>query len=113
MFQYRKHPHLYEINTWAWLEDLSRRSGQRITLANVPDSQWDALAAFGFDFIWLMGVWERSPASRRFFYGDAAAFNGFQHALPGATLDDVAGSPYSIHNYRPDPRIGNWAALDT
>lgn len=112
MLRSRKHPHLYEINTWAWLEDLSRRAGQRIDLAGVPDSEWNALAAAGFDFVWLMGVWERSPASRRLFYGDAVSLASFQRALPGFTIDDVVGSPYSINDYRPDPRIGDWAALD-
>jgi len=40
----RNHPHLYEINTWAWLYDLSRRLRRNISLRDVPDSEWDALA---------------------------------------------------------------------
>ena len=28
----------------------------------MPGSEWDAIAALGFDAVWLMGVWERSPA---------------------------------------------------
>ena len=64
-FPLRAHPHLYEINTWAWLEQLSARLGRTVKLADVPDAEWDALAQMGFDIIWLMGVWQRSPASRR------------------------------------------------
>jgi hypothetical protein len=112
MPRYRKHPHLYEINTWTWLEELSRRAGHRISLASVPESEWDALAAAGFDFIWLMGVWERSPASRRLFAGDPIWLAQCQRVLPGCSNDDVVGSPYAIRAYRPDPRIGDWAALD-
>jgi len=112
MNKLRPHPHLYEINTWAWLEDLSQRAGRRVSLADVPDSEWNRLAGLGFDLIWLMGVWERSPESRREFRGDASSFANFQKALPSATLDDVVGSPYSIRRYQPDPRIGDWAALD-
>jgi hypothetical protein len=59
-FTLRPHPHLYEINTWSWLEKLGARLGRTITLAEVPDSEWDALARLGFDAIWLMGVWKRS-----------------------------------------------------
>jgi hypothetical protein len=112
MNKLRPHPHLYEINTWAWLEELSQRAGRHVSLVDVPDSEWNRLAGLGFDLIWLMGVWERSPESRREFRGDAASFANFQKALPGATLDDVVGSPYSIRRYQPDPRIGDWAALD-
>ena len=112
MNKLRLHPHLYEINTWAWLDELSERAGRRITLAEVPDVEWNRLAGLGFDLIWLMGVWERSPESRREFRGDAASFASFKQALPDATMDDVVGSPYSIRRYQPDPRIGDWTSLD-
>jgi Alpha amylase, catalytic domain len=112
MNKLRSHPHLYEISTWAWLDELSGRAGRHVTLAEVPDVEWNRLAGLGFDLIWLMGVWERSPESRREFRGDAASFATFKKALPGATMDDVVGSPYSIHRYQPDPRIGDWASLD-
>ena len=56
------HPFIYEINTWVWLDELSRREGTPIDLAGVPGHEWDAIAALGFDAVWLMGVWERSPA---------------------------------------------------
>ena len=39
----RRHPHLYEINTWPWLARLSRRSGRQVTLASVPAAEWDAI----------------------------------------------------------------------
>ena len=43
----RPHPHLYEINTWAWLEQLSARLGRAVKLVDVPDAEWDALARMG------------------------------------------------------------------
>ena len=61
----RAHPHLYEINTWTWLEKLSARLGRPVGLAELPDSEWDSIARLGFDIVWLMGVWRRSPESRR------------------------------------------------
>ena len=61
----RPHPHLYEINTWVWLEQLSAKLGRAIKLGDVPDAEWDAIAKHGFDVVWLMGVWQRSPESRR------------------------------------------------
>src|SRR4051794_6663112 len=55
-----RHPFIYEINTWVWLDELSARQGKELGLAGVPASEWDAIAALGFDAVWLMGVWERS-----------------------------------------------------
>lgn len=108
----RTHPHLYEINTWAWLEDLSAKYSRRVTLRDVPGAEWDQIACLGFDFVWLMGVWERSPLGRRFFQLDSSSFPGFDQALPGWKLSQVVGSPYSVRQYQPDPRIGSWADLD-
>ena len=62
MARWPKHPSLYEINTWVWLGEQSRKAGRTLTLATVPEREWEAIASLGFDAVWLMGVWERSPA---------------------------------------------------
>lgn len=111
-FSLRKHPHLYEINTWAWLEQLSDRLGRRIALAEVPDGEWAAVARLGFDAVWLMGVWQRSPESRRVALEDPANFAAYDAALPGWKPGDIIGSPYAVAQYVPDPRIGTWESLD-
>ncbi len=111
-FFLRSNPVLYEINTWAWLAELSDRAGKLITLADVPDSKWDQLATLGFDAIWLMGVWKRSAESRRLNLVNPANKSQFDQALPGWKPDDVVGSPYSVADYVPDPRIGTWTSLD-
>jgi hypothetical protein len=108
----RPHPHLYEINTWSWLEQLSARLGRTITLAGVPVAEWDALAQLGFDVIWLMGVWQRSPESRRINLENPANVAAWDLALPGWKPADIVASPYAVAQYQPDPRIGDWAALD-
>ncbi|MDE3109148.1 MAG: alpha-amylase, partial [Acidobacteriota bacterium] len=108
----RPNPHLYEINTWAWLESLSARAHGAIRLGDVRDSEWDALANRGFDIIWLMGVWQRSPESRRSALADPNNSPYYARALPGWTEEDVIASPYSVAAYVPDPRIGKWGDLD-
>jgi hypothetical protein len=94
------------------LEQLSARHGGRLRLAEVPDEEWDSLAALGFDFVYLMGVWRRSVTGRRIFRTSSANFGEFDRALPGWEVADVVGSPYSIKEYRPDPRIGTLGDLD-
>lgn len=109
---YRAHPHLYEINTWVWLEQLSAKYGRRLRLKEVPDGEWDSLSTLGFDFIYLMGVWRRSVVGRRIFRTNPRSFPEFDGALPGWKMADVVGSPYSIQDYSPDPRIGTFEDLD-
>jgi hypothetical protein len=58
-----KHPVIYEINAWVWLSELSRKNQRTVNLATVPEQEWDALASYGFDAVWFMGVWERSQLS--------------------------------------------------
>ena len=58
-----EHPFIYEINTWVWLGELGAPDGrERRPRRACPAEEWDAIAALGFDAVWLMGVWERSPA---------------------------------------------------
>ena len=108
----RPHPHIYEINTWVWLEQLSAKLGRAIKLGDVPDAEWDAIARLGFDVVWLMGVWLRSGESRRITLDDPANFEHFDRALPNWTPEDVIGSPYAVAGYVPDPRIGAWEDLN-
>lgn len=108
----RSHPHLYQINTWAWLDELSRTADRTVTLHDVPDREWDRLKDLGFDLIYLLGVWNHSKAGRHIFRTDPHAFETFDRALPGWTLGSVVGSPFSISGYSPDRRIGTWDDLD-
>ncbi|HEV7536234.1 MAG TPA: hypothetical protein VGP90_11400, partial [Acidimicrobiia bacterium] len=56
------HPVVFEINTWPWLDQLSREEGRPVDLGSVPDRYWDEMAGSGYDAVWFMGVWQRSPA---------------------------------------------------
>ncbi len=108
MAQWADKPFVYQINTWVWLDTLSRRFQQKITLDNIPDAALDEIARPGLDMIWLMGVWKRSA------WGRENALNykhEYQGALPDLTDDDVIGSAYAIGDYVVDERIGGRAGL--
>lgn len=111
-FSVRPHPHLYEINAWSWLEELSAKAGRTLRLADVPDSEWDAIAQRGFDIVWLMGVWQRSAEARRLAL-EPVNTQSYAQALPGWKPEDVVGSPYSVPAYKPDPRVGTWRDVDS
>ncbi len=51
--------------TLVWLDQLSKTYGVPVnTLADIPDEELAELARRGFNALWLIGVWERSHASR-------------------------------------------------
>lgn len=61
----------------------------------------------GMDIVWLMGVWERSPASRRCALALEDLVRASRSILGDFRSDDVVGSPYAVHRYVPDPRLGS------
>ena len=96
-------PTIYEIHTAVWL------AGRR--LDEVTDAEWDALAALPVDAVWLMGVWERSPAGLAIALADPSLSGSFRAALPDLTEADVIGSPYCVRDYVVDARFGGRDAL--
>ena len=91
---------IYEINTAVWLERLG------CELGDVPDAEWDAIAALPVDAVWLMGVWERSPAGLAIALADPGLDAANRAALPDLRAEDVIGSPYCVRDYAVDARFG-------
>jgi hypothetical protein len=106
-----EHPYIYLINTWVWLDELRARLGKEIGLAEVPAAEWEAIAALGFDAVWLMGVWERSPAGIAIALENEGLLESFEIALPGYTTADVVGSPYCVRDYLVAEHLGGREGL--
>src|SRR5262250_857452 len=101
-----RYPSLYEISTWVWLSELSQKYRMRIDLSSVPSTEWDAVAAYGFDAVWLMGVWERSPGGVAIANQNKNLLDGFKRALPDFRPEDNVGSPYCVRSYVVDQQLG-------
>ncbi|MGE5221536.1 MAG: alpha-amylase family glycosyl hydrolase, partial [Omnitrophica WOR_2 bacterium] len=53
-------------NAYVWLDQLSKKYRRSIvTLDQIPDEELDKLSRWGFSGLWLIGLWERSAASKR------------------------------------------------
>ena len=102
-----KDPHIYQINTWTWLHALRHKFDDHITLGNIPPSEIDALITMPIDAVWLMGIWERSPAGVKIALQHPGLQTEYSHALNDFAPEDIVGSPYSIRNYEIDPNLGN------
>jgi hypothetical protein len=108
-----KHPVIYEINTWVWLNELSQKYRRSVTLSTVPSEEWTFLSSFGFDAVWFMGVWERSPAGIAIANQNKGLLENFRRALPDFRPDDNVGSPYCVRRYVVDKHLGGPEGLAT
>jgi hypothetical protein len=106
-----RYPSLYQINTRVWLTELSRALDRRATLDDIPDSELDRLVRLGFDWIWLLSVWQTGPAGRRVSRANTEWRKEFEETLPDLHEDDIAGSGFAITAYTVGAELGGDAAL--
>jgi hypothetical protein len=59
-----EYPFLYQINTRALLNELSRGLRHRARLDDISDGELDRLASEGFDWLWFLGVRQTGLAGR-------------------------------------------------
>lgn len=86
-------------NSYVWLDQLSKTYQRHIqTLDQIPDEELDRLAHYGVTGLWLIGLWERSIASRRI------------KQMMGK--DDAVASAYSLRDYEIAQDLGGWDALN-
>jgi hypothetical protein len=104
-------PALYQANTRVWLRRLADRLGRPATLGDVPDKELDRLARLGFDWVYLLGVWQTSPLGREIALQLPEALAEYQAALPDFKPADVCGSCFAITGYMVSPELGGDAAL--
>ncbi|HYD50454.1 MAG TPA: alpha-amylase family glycosyl hydrolase [Terriglobales bacterium] len=96
---------IFEVSAGLLVSPAADQSG--LGLAGVPPGYWQQLASAGFDYVWLMGVWQRSEAARAQALAHPDVRRDYDRALPGWTNGDVAASPYAIKQYRIEPRFGD------
>ncbi|HNW95619.1 MAG TPA: alpha-amylase family glycosyl hydrolase, partial [Anaerolineaceae bacterium] len=80
-------------NSFVWLNQLSRQYQRPIErLDQIPDETLDRLASWGFTGLWLIGLWERSDASREI--------------KQRCGNPDAVSSAYSLARYQIAERLG-------
>lgn len=85
-------------NAYVWLDQLSKKYSTEIkTLDQIPNQELDTMAHRGFTALWLIGLWQRSPASSR-----------IKHLCGNP---DAIASAYSIFEYSIDDNLGGEAAI--
>jgi len=86
-------------STYVWLEQLSKKYQRHIhRLDQIPDEELRLLASRGITGLWLIGLWERSVASRTI------------KRLRGH--HDAVASAYSLKSYDIAEDLGGWLAYN-
>jgi len=86
-------------NVLVWLHQLSRSYGVSIErLDQIPERALEMLADRGFTALWLIGLWRRSPASRRI--------------KRDCGNPEAEASAYAINGYEISDRLGGRKALE-
>ncbi len=106
-----RYPSLYQINTRVSLTERSRDLGRPATLDDMPDAELDRVAKMGFDWIWLLSVWQTGTAGQRVSRSNHEWRKEFQDTLPDLREEDIAGSGFAITAYTVSPGLGGEKAL--
>jgi Alpha amylase, catalytic domain len=106
------YPTLYQINTRVLLADLSRALRRPATLDDIPEAVLDRLAENGFDWVWLLGVWQTGAAGRKVSLENPEWKREFQQLLPDFSDQDVCGSSFAIRLYEVHSDFGGNSALE-
>jgi hypothetical protein len=105
------YPSLFQINTRVWLERLSRGAGRQVSLADIDDATIEGFATQGFEWIWLLSVWQTGAASRDIARADPQLQAEFRAALPDLIEDDICGSGFAITAYTVSNALSGDTAL--
>jgi hypothetical protein len=106
-----RYPSLFQINTRVWLTALARELGRPATLDDVPDTALDSLARMGFDWVWLLSVWQTGAAGQQASRSNPEWRHEFEETLPDLREEDIAGSGFAITGYSVHSQLGGDAAL--
>jgi hypothetical protein len=105
------YPSLYEINTRVVTNELAAQIGRPATFDDVPDSMLDSIAARGFDWVWLLGVWQTGDAARKISRSNPDLRAGFTRDLPDLRESDIVGSPFAVQAWDVHGDFGGDGAL--
>lgn len=105
------YPSLYQVNTRVMLTELSQVLGRRATLDDIPDSELDLWASKGFNWIWMLSVWQTGLVGQRVSRTYPQWQAEFRHTLTDLQEADIEGSGFAITAYTVHQNMGGDAAL--
>ncbi len=107
-----RYPSLYQLNTRVMLLARSRELGRPATLDDLPDAELKRLANLGFDWLWLLGVWQTGDAGQQVSRTVPEWQQEFRDTLPDLSASDICGSCFAVTGYTVHANMGGNAAIE-
>jgi len=99
---------MLELSTRPWIYYLSQKYGKQFQkLSDIPDQEFQQIKEMGFDFVWMMGVWQLGEFGLNYDRTNQQLLQEYSQVLPGYTIDDIIGSPYAVTNYTCNYELGS------
>jgi hypothetical protein len=102
---------LFQINTRVWLQHLSREAGRHVTLDDIDATILNGFVENGFDWIYLLSVWQTGAAGRAVSCSNPEWRREFATLLPDLTEEDICGSGFAITSYSVSETLGGEPVL--
>jgi hypothetical protein len=107
----RTNPHILEVNARAWFKKIQREIPDVVALDDIPDDYIVEIKDWGFDALWLMGVWQGGAAAKEIARENAGVNEGVRKVIPEYSKGDIWASPYAILDYSVADMFGGNEAL--
>ena len=105
------YPLLYQVNVRVHLNAMARVIGREATLDDILDQELSDWAAAGFEWIWLLSVWQTGPAARQISRDNLSLQSELQKVLPDLIDQDIGGSGFAIQQYEVSRELGGNESL--
>ena len=105
------YPTLYQVNTRVRLRQLSQQLNRPATLDDFPDTELDEWVKLGFNWIYLLGVWETGLLGRNVSRSHPGWRREYEELLSDLQERDICGSCFAITRYRVSELLGGNQAL--
>ena len=103
---------LYQINTRIWINQLSETLNRSASLDDVPEEYLEGFTDLGFDWVYLLGVWQTSKYGRSLVRSNQEWRKDYIRVLPDLREEDMCGSCFAIPGYIVSEELGGDSELE-
>lgn len=106
-----QNPFLYQLYTRILLRELSRKFRRTARLKDIPNSILDQIANRGFDWVWMLGIWQTGDVGTEVARSLPDLRQSLEQVLPDLTDEDIQSSPFAVKRYVPHESFGGQTSL--